>query len=63
VVAPAPRVTFERCSTMGELQRALGEIAEHPHCSAEAVSEYELGVRDGHACAATIAPQALEDRR
>ena len=33
----------------------LAEIAEHPHCIYERGSQYDIGVVDGHRCAAQIA--------
>ena len=49
------------------LEAALKEIAKHPHCTVDESHDagtsqrmYQIGVQDGHRCAAEIARKALE---
>jgi hypothetical protein len=44
------------------LERALRQIAYHPDCNYRAGTMYDLGVTDGHRCAAQIARAAFTDQ-
>ena len=42
-----------------QLREALEDIANHPHSTYSSVSQYDIGVVDGHRCAASIARAVL----
>jgi len=42
-----------------QLREALENIANHPHSTYSSVSQYDIGVVDGHRCAASIARAVL----
>lgn len=66
--ALAPEAGRKLLERLARAEAALKQIAEHPHCSYEARvhslptrpdRQYEIGVADGHRCAAEIARVAL----
>ena len=57
------REAWDEIARLREANRALlgalEDIANHPHSSYSSVSQYDIGVVDGHRCAANIARAAI----